>query len=57
MWTALMSVPEAPVHKNHSAAFRKNDVRLAGQIKTVDPKTKAELVKERANLPFRRCVG
>lgn len=57
MRTVLMSVPEAPVHKDHRAAFRKNDVRLAGQINPVDPETKAELVKERANLPFRRCIG
>jgi hypothetical protein len=52
-----MPVPETPVHKDHGAAFRKHDIRLSGQIKTVDPKTISELVKERANLPFRRCVG
>ncbi len=52
-----MPVPETPMHKNHGAAFRKNDVRFARQVETVDPETVSELVKERAHLSFRRCVG
>jgi len=57
MRTALMSVPEATMHKNYSATFRKNDVRLARQVLPVQAKTKAELVEERANSPLRRCIG
>ena len=57
MRTALMSVPEAPMHKNHSAAFRKNDIRLARKVLPVQAKTKAEFVEERANSLLQRCIG
>lgn len=57
MRTVLMSVPEASMHKDDGAMFRKHNVGLAGQIDTVDPEAVSELVEERADLPLRRRVG
>lgn len=57
MRAVLMPVPKAAMHKDDSAAFRQHNVRLSGQILAVEPETISELMQERADLSFRRCVG
>ena len=57
MRAALMSMPEASVHKNHGAVFWKNDVRFPWQILPMQAESKADFVEKGADLPFRHRIG
>ncbi|OHE17230.1 MAG: hypothetical protein A2X96_12440 [Syntrophobacterales bacterium GWC2_56_13] len=57
MRAILMTVPEAPVHKNHCTAFGKGYIRLARQIVSVQAKPEAKTVEKGADLLFGRRIG
>jgi hypothetical protein len=44
-----MSVPKTPMNEDHGTIFGKNDVRLARQVRSVQPEPKPLLVKQTSN--------
>jgi len=53
---ALMSVPEAAVHKNHSLVFGKHKVGRAGQFSHMKSITESSGKKAGAKCPFRPSI-
>ena len=52
----LVPVPEATVDEDHGLVFRQNEVRLAGEVRSVEPETVPRAVQQATNLPLRAGV-
>jgi len=53
---AIMSVPEAAVHENHSAPSRENQIRFTWEILAVQPEPVAHPVRQAPHQKLRRGV-
>ena len=54
--SAVMPVPETPVHEDHFVRSRKHQIRLARKIPSVQPVAKTIRENNPANRHLRRCV-
>jgi hypothetical protein len=57
MSPAIVPVPKAAMNENYLMASRKNNIRLAGQIASVNPKSIAPRVQPRKPSPAPRTIG
>lgn len=56
MAAALVTVPEAPVVKDHSLQPRQDEIRRTRQIFEIESKTMAEPMHDRPHLELKRDV-
>ena len=53
---ALVPVPEAAMHEHHRAMPGQHDIRLAGEVRSLEPEAVASAVQQAADLTLRAGI-